>query len=264
MNEEHIVTLIDYLDAPDDPEKERAVRQLITAGNISEEELAYYQTTYQQSTLLSQPVPSDRLRSRVYDMIREESASHAPYFSSWAGWLRRWTQRLSLTQLAGATLLLFVGACLGFWLRPTQVYETQLSSLTSEVQHMREMMVLTLLEQPSATQRLKAVSISTKLSYTDETIYQALLKTLNHDSQVNVRLAALDALLDYADRPLVRQGLIEAIAHQESPLVQITLADVMVQLQEKRSVDELRSLLKRRELNESAEQEIKKSIKQLI
>ena len=153
------------------------MRQLITAGNISEEELAYYQTTYQQSTLLSQPVPSDRLRSRgLRHDSRRIGQPRSLFFFVGRVAARRWTQRLSLTQLAGATLLLFVGACLGFWLRPTQVYETQLSSLTSEVQHMREMMVLTLLEQPSATQRLKAVSISTKLSYTDETIYQALLK----------------------------------------------------------------------------------------
>ena len=264
MNEEHSVVIIDYLDHPEDAEKERAMRQLMASGKISEEELTYYTATYRQTTQLSQPIPSDRLRTRVYDMIREEQSTSQPHFSSLAGFLSRWIQRISLTQLAGASLLVLLGVCLGFWLRPTQAYEMQLSTLTGEVQRMREMMVLTLLEQPSASQRLKAVSISTQLSYTDETIYQALLKTLNHDSQVNVRLAALDALIDYADRPLVRQGLIEAISHQESPLVQITLAEIMVQLQEKRSVEELRKLLKQQELNESAEQEIKKSIKQLI
>lgn len=264
MNEEYIITLIDHLDHPEDAEKERDVRQLIASGHISEEDLAYYRATYYRSTQFSQPSPSDRLRSRVYNMIREEQATRPPYLSSWVGFLHGWVQQISLTQLAGATLLLFAGVCLGFWLRPTQAYEAQLSTLTGEMQRMREMMVLTLLEQPSATQRLKAVSISTELSYTDETIYQALLKTLNYDSQVNVRLAALDALLDYADQPGVRRGLIEAIEHQDSPLVQITLAEVMVQLQEKRSVEELRSLLKKQELNEAAEQEIKKSIKQLI
>lgn len=264
MNEEHSIAIIAYLDNPKDAEKERAVQQLIASGELSEDDLAYYTATYRQTTQLSQPLPSDRLRSRVYDMIREEQSADRLHFSSWAGSLSGWMQRISLTQLAGASLLVLLGVCLGFWLRPTEAYETQLSTLTGEVQRMREMMVLTLLEQPSASQRLKAVSISTQLSYTDETIYQALLKTLNHDSQVNVRLAALDALIDYADRPLVRQGLIEAIAHQDSPLVQITLAEIMVQLQEKRSVDELRNLLKQQELNESAKQEIKKSIKQLI
>ena len=259
MKEEYMLRIMDYLDHPEDAAKQTAVRQLITAGEFSEEEVGQWTKIYQQTGQLSQPVPSDRLRATVYEMIQQETPrpSRPSVFI-------RWLHRLWLPQLAGAALVLLLGIALGFWLRPTPAYETQLTALTGEVQHMREMMILTLLEQPSATQRLKAVSISTELSQTDEKIYQALLKTLNHDSQVNVRLAALDALLDYADQPLVRQGLIEAIPQQESPLVQITLAEIMVQLQEKRSVDELRKLLKKQSLNEDAEQEIKKSIQQLI
>ena len=259
MKEEHILRIMDYLDDPEDPEKQATVQQLIAAGELSEHELTQWTTTFHQTRQLAQPVPSDRLRANVYDIIRRETPRQEHTFS----WLPDWWYH-SAVQLAGATLLVLLGVALGFWLRPTSAYETQLTALSGEVQRMREMMILTLLEQPSATQRLKAVSISTELSQTDEKIYQALLKTLNHDPQVNVRLAALDALLDYADQPLVRQGLIEAIPQQESPLVQITLAETMVQLQEKRSVDELRTLLRQQSLNEDAEQEIKKSIQQLI
>ena len=260
MKEEHILCVMDYLDHPEDSEKQAAVRQLVASGELSEHELAQWTETFRQTSQLTQPAPSEQLRTNVYDMIRQEASREKRRSLSLAAWFHRF----SLPQLAGAALLLLLGVGLGFWLRPTPAYEAQLTALTGEVQHMREMMILTLLEQPSATQRLKAVSISTQLSQTDEKIYQALLKTLNHDPQVNVRLAALDALLDYADQPLVRQGLIEAIPQQESPLVQITLAEMMVQLQEKRSVDELRNLLNRQSLNEEAEQEIKKSIQQLI
>ena len=259
MKEEYIVQIMDHLDEPEDPAKRAAVQQLITAGELKEQELVQWTETFNQARCWSHPTPSDRLRTNVYDMIREQPhATHLPL--SWSAWL----PSLSFLRLAGVALVLVAGIGLGFWLRPAPAYEAQLTALSDEVQRMREMMILTLLEQPSATQRLKAVSISTELSQTDEKIYQALLKTLNHDPQVNVRLAALDALLDYADQPLVRQGLIEAIPQQESPLVQITLAEMMVQLQEKRSVDELRTLLEQQSLNESAEQEIKKSIQQLI
>ena len=260
MKEEHILCLMDYLDHPEDPARQAAVQRLVAEGELSEEELAQWTKTYHQAGEWSHPTPSDQLRANVYDMIRQETSRPSRLSLSPVAWF----QRFSVPQLAGATLMLLLGVALGFWLRPAPTYDTQLATLSSEVQRMREMMILTLLEQPSATQRLKAVSISTELSQTDEKIYQALLKTLNHDPQVNVRLAALDALVDYADQPLVRQGLIEAIPQQESPLVQITLAEMMVQLQEKRSVDELRTLLEQQSLNEAAEQEIKKSIQQLI
>lgn len=260
MKEDYILCIMNYLDDPENPDQQAAVQQLVASGAVTESELDEWIALYQQTAQWSQPAPSDRLRSNVYRMIRQEEASSTPsLFPRAEGW---WSSLW--LRLAGAALLLLLGGAMGFWWRPAPAYEDQLHALTGEVQRMREMMVLTLLEQPSATQRLKAVSISTELSQTDEKIYQALLKTLNQDPQVNVRLAALDALLNYADHPLVRQGLIEAIPQQESPLVQIMLAEIMVQLQEKRSVDELRQLLDRQSLNEDAEQEIKKSIQQLI
>ena len=259
MNEEHILRIMDYLDDPEHPDKQAAVQQLIASGHVREETLDEWIALYRQTTQWSHPEPSERLRANVYDMIQP-----APTPPARTRWFAEGGSTWALFRLAGAALLLLLGVALGFWLRPAPAYQDQLHTLTGEVQRMREMMVLTLLEQPSATQRLKAVSISTELSQTDEKIYEALLKTLNQDPQVNVRLAALDALLGYADQPLVRQGLIEAIPQQDSPLVQITLAEMMVQLQEKRSVDELRQLLDQQSLNEDAEQEIKKSIQQLI
>ena len=258
MKEEYIIQIMDYLDEPDDPVKQTAVQQLIAAGELSESDLVQWATLSEQVPYGSHPAPTHRLRTQVYDMLYKQSHPTRPSFL----W-RKWLQPLWLFRLAGSALILSVGVALGLGLRPTPTYETQIIALSDEVQRMREVMILTLLEQPSATQRLKAVSISTELSQTDEKISMALLKTLTQDPQVSVRLAALEALLGYADQPQVRQGLIEAIPQQDSPLMQITLAEVMVQLQEKHSVDELRALLQQ-PLNEEAEEEIKKSIQQLI
>ena len=92
----------------------------------------------------------------------------------------------------------------------------------------------------------------------------ALLATLNNDPNVNVRLSTLDALAHLANHPEVREGLIQSIAQQDSPLLQSAIADVMLKLQEKRAVKSFRELLKQKDLNPGVRDKIKQTITQLI
>ena len=54
-------------------------------------------------------------------------------------------------------------------------------------------------------------------------------KILDSDPNVNVRLAALDALRPMATRPDARPRLVAAVATQESPLVQLSLIDLLLE-----------------------------------
>lgn len=92
----------------------------------------------------------------------------------------------------------------------------------------------------------------------------ALLATLNNDPNVNVRLSTLDALTHLANHPEVRQGLIQSISQQDSPLMQLAIADLMLKLQEKRSVSQLKELLKQKNLDHSVRDKISQTIKILI
>ena len=125
------------------------------------------------------------------------------------------------------------------------------------------MMMLSLLENPAASQRLRAVSYTEEISQVDGKVVEALLTTLNNDSNVNVRLVTLEALAKLADHSAVREGLVQSITRQESPLVQSALADVMVKLQEKRSIKPLRQLLRDDRLNYLVKSKIEQSIRDL-
>ena len=129
---------------------------------------------------------------------------------------------------------------------------------------MKEMMMLTMIEQPSASERIQAVNLTNDLNSVNDKIINALLKTLNNDPNVNVRLITVEALYEFAGNPKVREGLIQSISQQESPLVQIALADVMVSLQEKKSVDQFRLLLEKKDLNDAARMKIEESMQVLI
>lgn len=262
MKDQHALLIMDYLEGRWDDQKEAQLQQLITDGEISPEELADWKLLYQNSENLLTPAPTAQLRSNFYTMLGswEQNQRTAP----WQRFLQSINTSIRISQLITSAILLLIGIMLGFWLSPAQRYESQIGQLSSEVQQMREVMVLTLLEQPSAMQRLKAVSISTDLVSVDDKIHHALLRTLNEDFQVNVRLAALEALLPYAQDSLVRQGLVQSIAQQDDPLIQIALAQAMVELQEKQAVKELEDLLDQENLNQDAKQTIERSLEVLI
>lgn len=264
MQEAHILLVMDYLEGNWDTQKEAQLQALIACQELDQEELHFWQQMYEQTGSLPFPAPSDRLKHNFYALLDAETkADSNNIWQMILGWLRA-NPAIRLSQLVAGMLILAVGMAIGYFLSPSDQYKTQISSLSGEVQQMREVMVLTLIDQSSAIQRLKAVSITNDLKQADATIYEALLKTLNKDPQVNVRLAALEALLQYTQDATVREGLIQAIAQQDSPLVQIALANAMVRLQEPQAVSPLQNLLKQEDLNQDARQTIENSIKILL
>jgi hypothetical protein len=139
----------------------------------------------------------------------------------------------------------------------------QIDSLSAQIREMKQSMALSLLENPSASERIRAVNYTNDLRSANKQVIDALLETLNNDPNVNVRLVTLEALVKFARQPVVRQGLVKSIANQESPLVQSAIADVMVKLQEKRSVKSLRELLQKKDLNVAIRNKIELSIRKL-
>jgi HEAT repeat protein len=129
---------------------------------------------------------------------------------------------------------------------------------------MKEMMMLSLLENPSASERIKGVSFTSEIKSTNKEVVDALFSTLNNDPNVNVRLVTLEALSNLANDPAVREGLVQSIVQQDSPLVQSALADAMLKLQEKRSVTSFKKLLEQKSLDISVRLKIEKTINRLI
>ena len=139
----------------------------------------------------------------------------------------------------------------------------QLAELTAQMHEMRELMMLSLLQNPAASERIRAVSYTSEIRRVNPNIAAALLATLNNDPNVNVRLTTLEALTHFARDPAVRQGLIQSILQQDSPLVQAALADVMLKLQEKRAIEPFKKLLQEKDLNGSVRLKVEKTITQL-
>lgn len=139
----------------------------------------------------------------------------------------------------------------------------QLEALTAQVHEMREMMMLSLLQNPSASERIRAVSYTSDIRRVNPNIATALLATLNNDPNINVRLSTLEALTHFARDPVVREGLVQSILQQDSPLMQAALADVMLTLQEKRAIQPFKKLLQQKDLNTMVRTKIEQTIDRL-
>jgi hypothetical protein len=140
---------------------------------------------------------------------------------------------------------------------------SQVQDLSEQLREMRQMMMLSLLQNPSASERMRAASYASDSRTISPDMLAALLTTLNNDPNVNVRLTTLDALTLYARNAAVREGLIQSILQQDSPLMQAALADVMLKLQEKRAIQSFKKLLQQKGLNEMVRSKIEEVITRL-
>ena len=235
-----------------DPSEVQLLEQLIEAGKVHLTQLTDLNHLHNQVVQLENVQPDLSVDDRFYLMLAAEKQTHksAPVIPMY--------QRMAI-----AAGLLVCGFMIGYLLQ-SDSGEKEVNQLTEQVSELKEMMMLSLLEKESATQRLKAVSLTSEMDQVSDKVADALFATLNSDENVNVRLAALDALKPFVKSSKVRSGLIAAIAKQDSPLVQLALADLMVNIQEKKSVEALKQLLEKENTPKEVKSKISESIEVLI
>src|SRR5262245_44590240 len=113
-------------------------------------------------------------------------------------------------QYAAAVLILGIGFLAGRYVQQpgretseVAALRTELSGTNDRIAALNQLVVLSMLQQPSASQRLQGVSYSLAVPHADPQIVGALLRSLRSDASVDVRLAALDSLRRYGDDPRV-------------------------------------------------------------
>ncbi|HKJ33148.1 MAG TPA: HEAT repeat domain-containing protein [Balneolales bacterium] len=265
IDEKYTELVTAYLDGTLDEQQKTRLDEYLEKGLINRDELNRMVQLQHQMQEVTVPEPSSLMQSGFYDQL--ESFKRETTKQSVPGWMEKWNilkRQLMLPRLAMGLAVLMIGIVIGVLFNTNLRYKKQLNNLSQEVTSMRSMMVVNMLNQPSSFERLKAVNISSTIDHTDDKVIDALLKTLNNDPNVNVRLATIDVLVQHGSNPKARAGLVRSITHQTSPLVQAALADAMVALQDTSSVKELRELLKRKDLNQTVKNKIHTSITKLL
>jgi hypothetical protein len=229
------------------------------------QELEESRRVWQMMGDLGAPEPSADAQVRFDAMLDAYKGSTGIRGSGYRGWLLRWFGPRPVYVIAYSLLLLLVGSGIGYWVRRPASSDTegQLAALNARMGEMQEIVMKSLLENPSASERIRGVSYTSEMRSANKSVIEALLSTLNNDDNINVRLMTLEALTHYAGNPVVREGLVQSILRQESPLVQAALADVMLKLQEKNAVKPFKRLLQQKDLNTLVRGKIEKAIARL-
>lgn len=272
MSCEQIAELLpDYLQESLNPEQRKLVEGHLQTCSQCREEIALWQ----KLALLPEEQPGPELHSRFRAMLetfQEGLQERQPVTKDKSGFLSSlfgggW-MRMPAAGLAWAILLLVVGFVAGRSVSPSNPpQDPQLAKMQSELTDMRRLVTISLLQQQSASERLQAIAQATAWSmseqHADPKVLAALMHTLGSDNSVDVRLAAVDALGRYHNQPEVRKGLVDALRVQQSPLVQVALIDLMVDLRDSSVVEQLKKFEKDPNVNPEVRQRAEWGIRQL-
>jgi len=168
---------------------------------------------------------------------------------------------------APAALLAVLGAAAG-WAQPAPHAAApqpnpEIAQLRGQVESLRQMVALSLLQEQSPSSRLRGVNYSYQMTQPDRDVEQALLHAVGHDSNVNVRLSAVDALAKFAADPEARRALADSLAVQDSPLVQVALIDLLVQLNAREAAPVVAKLAQDKDANEAVRQRAVSALEKL-
>jgi hypothetical protein len=130
----------------------------------------------------------------------------------------------------------------------------------NEVQHK---MILAMLHQESAASRIEAINYSYALDMADNSLMTALLKTLEADPSVNVRLAALNAIGRFNLSPQIRENMVYSLAIQDDPTLQIALINKLIELRELKALPVFAGIADDPDISENVKNQAELGIKVL-
>jgi len=270
MNSQHIKNLIpDYLTGEVEASESEVIKKHIASCKECREELENLSEIWIKLGVLPEQQPDKQLRTRFYSMLSDHKLEldakkqPKPGMNLITRISRYLSVRRPALQFAIPLAFIVIGLFAGYLLFSSRTLKTELIVLETEMQHVRQEAAISMLNQPSASDRLNGVNWSARIKNPSNNTLDILLHTLNTDNNENVRLAVVDALYLFSDHPRVKQGIIHSLSKQTSPLVQAALINLISELREKRAIKALRQLMQRQNLEPEIRNQAELSLKRI-
>ncbi len=239
MKANYSIQLMDYLDGHLEGPELAAFEQKLASDPVLRKEWETLQDLTHHLDGLPTYEPTLRLVQGFEELLNNEKNRLAaqPKSPGYFTWTLEW-------RIAAAVALLIIGVGFGMLWQRNQQQQVQIGQLAAEVADTRKMLVLSMLQQNSASDRIQAIQTSAETALADPKIVDALINTLENDENVNVRRKAVLALRVFIHEEGVVDALIGALAKDQSPEIQIVLIENLVEIGARQAIPSLQNIIK--------------------
>ncbi len=168
-------------------------------------------------------------------------------------------------QAAAAILIFATGFLVDKQIEVGNLRDAEIAKLKEEMATTKKLMMLSMLKQSSASGRIQAVNQSYQVENADKQLISALIETMNYDDNLNVRMAAAEALYRFAESSEgVKMAMVHSLRLQEEPDIQILLIDMLVELDAEEALGIFQSLMENEDLLEIVKMKAGEAVEKFI
>ena len=243
-----------------DASGETRLRQHLECCEACRLEMAELSGLWERLGDLPVPEPSQALHQRWQATLNAVAGPSPRHSGTWRFSLTSLWPGRPVWQAGIAVACLLAGLLAGSRLHSN---DNEIARLRAEVSGTKELVTLSLLREQSAAERLRGVDYTTRMPAMDPQVTSALVQAVSQDDNVNVRLAAIDALARLSGNASVRQSMTAALGTQESPMVQAALIDYLVDARDRQAGPAIQQLAGRGDLDPSVRKRAQAALGQL-
>lgn len=257
---EHIIGMLhDYLDGVLPKEQLQEVEKHLSSCSDCQKELEELKTLFNAFDD-DVDVPSERLKNSFEQALEREKVEQGKVVSIQTK-KKSWTS--DFLKIAASVALLVASFQTGRVLQLEKSNKEVAAVLEESLQN-KQMAMLSLMENQSASKRIQGVSYIEEFPDPDEEVVQALADRLLQDDNDNVRLNAFEALASFTSSELVKEVFIQALGKEKNPSIQIGIIQALVQIQEKKAVIPMQKLLEKEDTQPFVKNEIETALPKII
>lgn len=250
--------LIDYIEGQLSEERKAFVESKIKEDAAIKSMYHEYRVLHQMMKDSPEEVPEERLSHNFQQMLAREKQLKAKKIIP----IKNLTKTIWF-KVAASVALIAIGFLIGrFWIEDRS-RNREIVALQQDLEETKAMLKQVVEGNLSATQRLAHVQVSYQLENADKEILDVLIRTMNTDNNVNVRIAAIRALSGFTEEQEVRRAFIQSLETQEDPFIQTMLINILVKIREKGAVKQFEKLIENATVDPTVQDEAQLGIFQL-
>lgn len=147
----------------------------------------------------------------------------------------------------------------------SQKGQAQQQQMEVALNQSKQQVLLASLQDFTGPQKIEAVYSISQSGQTGDALIDALVATMNSDKNVNVRLAAINALTGMMPKnQRVKKELIRSLPLQENPLLQISLIQVLTESGVREAKAEIESIARSKNTDENVKAYARDMVKAII